>query len=125
MFYVTHSTHKVGLLEKVISRTKRSLSIFKTQQTQQTNIHAFSGIRTLDPRSRTAAELRLRPQGHRDRLNVTLVQIIAKVAVVVLAVTEPVTKTCTANFCRFYNNVCIYWFSISHADSRHDGFWTF
>jgi hypothetical protein len=35
--------------------------------TQQTNIHALSVIRTRDPSSQAASDLRLRPQGHRDR----------------------------------------------------------
>jgi len=34
-----------------------------TQQTQETSIHALSGIRTRDRSNRTAADLRLRPHG--------------------------------------------------------------
>jgi hypothetical protein len=37
-------------------------------QTQDTNIHALSGIRSRDPSNQAAADLRLRPCGHRDRL---------------------------------------------------------
>lgn len=40
--------------------------ILNTQQTQQTNIHAVSVIRTGDPWSQAAAELRVKPHGHRD-----------------------------------------------------------
>jgi hypothetical protein len=36
-------------------------------QTQETNIHALSGIRTHDPSNQAAADLRLRPRGHWDR----------------------------------------------------------
>jgi hypothetical protein len=36
-------------------------------QTQETNIHARSGIRTGDPSNEAAADLRLRPRGHWDR----------------------------------------------------------
>jgi hypothetical protein len=36
------------------------------QHTQETNIHALSWIRTRDPSNREAADLRLRPHGHRD-----------------------------------------------------------
>jgi hypothetical protein len=34
-------------------------------ETQQTNIHALSGIRIRDPSNQAAADLRLRPRGHR------------------------------------------------------------
>jgi hypothetical protein len=37
-------------------------------QTQETNIHALSGIRTRDPSNQDAADLRLRPRGHCDQL---------------------------------------------------------
>jgi len=39
-----------------------------TQQSQQTNIHASSGIRTHNLSRRLSADLRLRPRGHWDRL---------------------------------------------------------
>jgi hypothetical protein len=38
-----------------------------TQQTQETSIHALIGIRTRDPSSQTAADLRLRPHKHREQ----------------------------------------------------------
>ena len=34
------------------------------------SIHANGGIRTRDPSKRVAADLRLRPRGHRDEYNV-------------------------------------------------------
>jgi hypothetical protein len=37
-------------------------------ETQETNIHVLSGIRTRDFRNQAAADLRLRPHGHRNRL---------------------------------------------------------
>jgi hypothetical protein len=37
-----------------------------TQHSQQTNIHALGGIRTRNPSKRAAADVRLRPGGHRD-----------------------------------------------------------
>ena len=39
----------------------------ETQNTQQTNIHAPSGIRTHNQSRRAAADLRLRPRGQWDR----------------------------------------------------------
>jgi len=38
-----------------------------THSTQQTDIHARSGIRTSNPSKRTAVDSRLRPRGHWDR----------------------------------------------------------
>jgi len=49
-----------------ISSSQRPLP-GKTQQSQQTNIHATSGIRTHNLNRRTAGDLRLRPRGHWDR----------------------------------------------------------
>jgi hypothetical protein len=40
--------------------------LYNTQQTQETNIHALSGIRTRDPSNQAAADTRLRPRGQRD-----------------------------------------------------------
>jgi hypothetical protein len=37
-------------------------------ETQETNIHSLSDIRTRDPSNQAAADLRLRPRGHWDRL---------------------------------------------------------
>ena len=52
---------------RVISSSQRPLPD-KTQQSQQTNIHAPGGIRTHDRSRRAAADLRLRPRGYWDRL---------------------------------------------------------
>jgi len=41
--------------------------LHNTQQTQEANIHAFSGIRTGDPSNQVYADLRLRSHGHLDR----------------------------------------------------------
>jgi hypothetical protein len=37
-------------------------------ETQETNIHALSGIRTRDPSNQAAADLRINPRGYRGRL---------------------------------------------------------
>jgi hypothetical protein len=39
-------------------------------QTQQTRIHAPKGILTRDPSNQAAADLRLRPRAHWDRLTI-------------------------------------------------------
>ena len=41
-----------------------------TSTSQQTDIHAAGEIRTHYPRKRAAADQRLRPRGHRDRLKI-------------------------------------------------------
>jgi hypothetical protein len=38
-----------------------------TQQTQEANIHALSGIQNYDPSNKAAAERRFRQRDHRDR----------------------------------------------------------
>jgi hypothetical protein len=61
--------HTVGLLwtsDQPVSET----STFTGQhniETQETNIHALSGIRNRDPSNQTAADLRLRRRGYRGR----------------------------------------------------------
>ena len=52
-----------------LSARRRAHYIHNTQQTQGTNIHALSGIRTRNPSKRAAVDLRLRPHSHRDRSN--------------------------------------------------------
>jgi hypothetical protein len=41
-----------------------------TQETQETGLHALSGIRTRSPSNQAAANLRLRQDGYRDRRNI-------------------------------------------------------
>jgi len=48
------------------SARRRDCYPHNTQQTQKTNIHVLSGIRTLDPSNRAVADLSFRPQGHRE-----------------------------------------------------------
>jgi hypothetical protein len=61
--------HTVGLLwtsDQPVSET----STFTGQhniETQETNIHALSGIQTHDPSNQATADLRLRPRGYRGR----------------------------------------------------------
>jgi len=49
------------------SARPRDLYLTNTQHSQQTNVHAAGGIRTHNPNRRAAANLRLRPRGHRDQ----------------------------------------------------------
>jgi hypothetical protein len=46
--------------------------IAEAQQTQETNIHALSGIRKGDPAIKWLKNLRLRLHGHRDQRNIAL-----------------------------------------------------
>ena len=59
--------HSVVLSVRVISQSQRPLPD-NTQHSQETDIHAPGGIRTRNPSKRTAANPRLRPRGHWDRL---------------------------------------------------------
>jgi hypothetical protein len=61
----THTLGRTPLNEW--SARRRGRYLHNTKQTQETNIHDFSGIRTRDPSNQAASDLRLRPQGHRDR----------------------------------------------------------
>jgi len=49
-----------------------------TQHSQQTDIHAPSGIRTHNPRKRAAAYLRFRPRGHWEAVNQSLGTVIIR-----------------------------------------------
>jgi hypothetical protein len=44
-------------------------------QTQETNIHSLSEIRTRNPSHQADAELRLKPHGHRNLLNLVLLML--------------------------------------------------
>jgi len=48
--------------------------VHNTQQTQETHFHALRGIGTRNRSNRAAAELHLRPHGHRDRPVFTMLQ---------------------------------------------------
>jgi hypothetical protein len=56
----------VGLLW-TRDRPVAGTSTWRHRHSQQTNIHAPGGIRTHNPRKRSAADLRPRPRGHWDR----------------------------------------------------------
>ena len=60
----THTQNLQDSPERVISLSQRPLP---TQHTRVTNIHAPSRIRTRNPSSQAAADLRLRPHGYQDR----------------------------------------------------------
>jgi hypothetical protein len=49
------------------SAFRRDLYLHITQNSQESDIHDPGGIRTRNPKSRSAANLRLRPRGHRQR----------------------------------------------------------
>jgi hypothetical protein len=49
-----------------LSARRRGRYLHNTQQTQQTKLHALSGIRNCDTSSQAAKDIRFRPQGHRD-----------------------------------------------------------
>jgi hypothetical protein len=62
--------HTVGLLwtsDQPVSETSTCTGQHN-METQETNIHALSWIRTRDPSNQAAANLRLRPRGYRGRL---------------------------------------------------------
>jgi len=54
------------------SACRRGRYLHNKQQTQETNSHALSCIRTRDPRNAADADLRPRTPGHRDRLTVLI-----------------------------------------------------
>jgi hypothetical protein len=66
-FLITHThRHTVGLLwtsDQPVAETSTYTGQHNIE-TQETNIHAPSVIRTRDPSNRAAADLRLRPRGH-------------------------------------------------------------
>jgi len=60
----THTHTQQDTSETMISSSQTPLP---TQQTQQMNINALSGIRNRDPTNQASTVLHLRPYGHRDR----------------------------------------------------------
>jgi hypothetical protein len=75
---ITHRRHTAGLFwtsDQPVAKTSTYTGQHNIQ-TQETNIHVPSGIRTLDPSNRPAAELRLRPRGHWNRPNVKIYKTI-------------------------------------------------
>jgi hypothetical protein len=61
-----HTPHSVALLW-TRDRPAVETSTWQHKHSQETNIHAPGRIRTQDPSKRSAANLRLRPDGHSDR----------------------------------------------------------
>jgi len=62
-------SHKPGRTPpKEQSARRRVHSLHSTQQIQETNIHALSGIRTCNLRNQADADLHLTPHGYRDGL---------------------------------------------------------
>ena len=64
-----------------LSARRRCRYLHNTQQTQQTNTHALSWIRTCAPSNQSAAYICLRPQDHRDRLYYVYFENIIRSAV--------------------------------------------
>ena len=65
-YYHTQTHHtRQDSSGRVISPSQRPLPD-NTQRSQETNIHAPSGIRTRNPSKRAAADPNLRPRVHRD-----------------------------------------------------------
>jgi len=64
---IRHPSVRTLLNER--SARRRGRYLHNTQQTEDMNIYALGGIRNCSP----AADLRLKPHGHRDRLLVVLV----------------------------------------------------
>jgi hypothetical protein len=67
-------THAVGLLW-TSDQPVAEASTYTGQhniETQETNMHALSGIRARDPSNQAAADLRLWPRGYRGRLIICL-----------------------------------------------------
>jgi hypothetical protein len=64
-FTITYHT-RYDSSGRVISPTRRQP--YNTQHSQERDIDASGGIRTRNPSKRAAADLRLRPHSHRDRL---------------------------------------------------------
>jgi len=58
----THTPDRTPLNQGTARRWGRYLHVMR--QTQQTNIHTLSGIRTRNPSNQAAADLRLRPHVH-------------------------------------------------------------
>jgi hypothetical protein len=63
----TQTPQSIGFLwtrDRLVAET----STWQHKHLQDTNIHATGGTRAHDPSKRSAADLRLRPRGHWDRL---------------------------------------------------------
>jgi hypothetical protein len=72
-FYMIVFRDTVGLLwtsDQPVSETCTCTGQHNIE-TQETNIHALSGIRTSVPSNQAAADLRLRPRGYRSRRSIS------------------------------------------------------
>ena len=68
----THThTHTLYKLSFLLTRGRDSY-LNNTRQTQERNIHAFSGVLSRDPSNQTAEDPRIKSHGHRDRIYVGL-----------------------------------------------------
>jgi hypothetical protein len=71
-WFLNHTHNRQNSSERGISPSQRALP---KQQTHVTTIHALSVIRTRDPCYQTAADLRVRPHGHRNQLPPSLLRL--------------------------------------------------
>jgi hypothetical protein len=104
---ITHTRHMVGLLwtsDQPVAETFTYTGQHNIY-TLETNIHARSGTRPRDPSNQVAADLRLRPRGHWDRLKKVQLQtfnyVVLNLKVIFCCSNTP--KTTAAN---------VYWYSI-------------
>jgi hypothetical protein len=68
-------THPVWLLW-ISDQLNTDATAYTTHNKKETNIHAFSAVRTNDPKNQEAEDLHVRPHGHRNRFQViTLTEI--------------------------------------------------
>jgi hypothetical protein len=71
----THThTHTHTLYDSPHGQLVAEAAVYTTQQTKENNNHALSGVRTRDLSNLAAADLRLRPHGHRDQPHFNSVQ---------------------------------------------------
>jgi hypothetical protein len=75
------------------------------QRTQDTNTHALSGIRTLDPSNPAAADLRLRPHGRRNLLFLAMTWVICSLDRIIICkyVLPIICRADTDRLCRVSN----------------------
>jgi len=69
-----HTRTRQDSSERILNPSQRSLPTQHTQQTQETNMHAPSGIRTCNSINPAIAYLRHRPHGHQYKLHYIFLQ---------------------------------------------------
>jgi hypothetical protein len=91
----------------VISPSQRPLPTQHNIQTQETNIHALSGIQTHGPTNQAAANLRLRPRGHWATDDVAKDMVMKRHPATHLVITDDVHSfLCHAIYSSWQDNWC-------------------